>query len=94
MGRKTGVSTLPKRFLTMTEVCHVYSTTPDFLETVSVAELPRNRRGYRTLLFDVIDLEAFFAKFRVAGDEAASRRRELPAALPVAVTVPRSTEAA
>ncbi|GLC25030.1 hypothetical protein rosag_15430 [Roseisolibacter agri] len=79
--------TLPKRYLNTAEVCHVYGCTPDYLESVSVADLPRNKRGHRTVLYDVIDCERHFASFRIAGDEGSAGRRELPTALPVAVHV-------
>jgi hypothetical protein len=77
--------TLPKRYLTPDEVCWVYSTSRDYLESVGADELPKNRRGHRTLLYDVIDLERHFARFRMAGDEG--KKRELPSALPVVVTI-------
>ena len=86
---------LPKRYLTTAEVCHVYATSPDFLARVSVADLPRNRRGHRSVMFDVMDCERFFATFRVAGDESASSRRPaLPAALPTAAPARSPSEAA
>jgi hypothetical protein len=78
--------TLPKRYLTAAEVQHVYNCSPDYLESVDVADLPRNRRGHRTVLYDVGDLERHFARFRVAGDEG---HAPAPAAmLPVVAFVP------
>lgn len=79
--------TLPKRYLTQPEVCHVFGCTPDYLESVSIADLPRNRRGHRTVLYDVADCERHFARFRVAGDEGRGGR-ELLTALPVVAFVP------
>ena len=85
---------LPKRYLTTAEACHVYGTSPDFLERVSVADLPRSRRGHRTVLYDVADLEMFFAKYRVAGDESGQRRDRQPTVLPVVAHVGQPSEAA
>ncbi|GJG84842.1 hypothetical protein tb265_00230 [Gemmatimonadetes bacterium T265] len=85
----TRAITLPKRYLTTREACWCYGTTEDYLESVSVADLPRNKRGHRTVRYDVVDRERYFATFRVAGDEG-STRRELPTALPVVVFVPSS----
>jgi len=87
--RKAALVTLPKRFLYVEEVAHVYAVSDDFLRAIPVDELPRHVRGPRTILYDVVDLERYFARFRMGGDETRGKSpRELPTALPVVVSLP------
>jgi hypothetical protein len=86
--------TLPKRYLTYQEAAWCYGTTVDYLESVPADELPRNRRGHRTVLFDVADLEAHFARLRVGGDERKGETRETPTTLPVHATVTATAKVA
>lgn len=96
MGRATVAKSidLPKRYLTYQEAAFVYGTSVDYLVDLPADELPRNKRGHRTVLLDVADLEAHFARLRVGGDEQKGKAREMPTTLPVHATARHTAHAA
>lgn len=48
------------RLLKTKDAARVYGVTPLFLHRVPVDQLPRVKIGYRSVLYDVNDLEAYF----------------------------------
>ncbi len=53
-----------KRLLTTKQVAEIYSVSVDFIQRRPVDELPKIKLGRRTVLYDVVDVEAYFRRYR------------------------------
>ena len=66
MTRQSPTPPPAKRLLTAKQIADIYSVSRDFIQRQPADELPKIKISRRLVLYDVNDVEAFFARRRVA----------------------------